>query len=95
MQRLESLDWRVDVTLSTSSSQRVLRPSVLLRLVLSDGTVQLLDLDRESFGHLRYTVAELLAEMDSVRSNAAQLQTRLHIPSKVVDPQQNSSVNSS
>ena len=30
--------WRVDVTLSSSSLRRVLRPKVLVRLVLDDGT---------------------------------------------------------
>eukprot|EP00249_Psilotum_nudum_P005266 c18720_g1_i1 orf=209-499(+) len=47
MQRLQSMQWRVDVTFSTAHSHRLLRPSVLLRLELDDGSVRLVELDPE------------------------------------------------
>jgi len=35
---LADLRWRVDVTISTSSLNRVLKPTLLFQLTLSDGT---------------------------------------------------------
>jgi hypothetical protein len=36
---LADLRWRVDVTISTSSLNRVLKPTLLFQLTLSDGTI--------------------------------------------------------
>ncbi|KAJ7558829.1 hypothetical protein O6H91_04G057700 [Diphasiastrum complanatum] len=65
MQELRDMQWRVDATLSTSSANKVLRPSVLMRLELKDGQIQMLDLNSDSFGQLRCRVAELLTEMEA------------------------------
>jgi hypothetical protein len=54
----------VDVVLSTSSVSRVLRPSVLLRATLTDGTVSTFELNVKSFHELRHAVAEALHAMD-------------------------------
>eukprot|EP00249_Psilotum_nudum_P005267 c18720_g1_i2 orf=209-508(+) len=89
MQRLQSMQWRVDVTFSTAHSHRLLRPSVLLRLELDDGSVRLVELDPESFGMLRCAVAELLAEVEAVKSVATRLQARSFVPAKSIDSQEN------
>jgi hypothetical protein len=39
---LDDLRWRVEVTISTSALSRVLKPSVLLEMTLSDGTISIL-----------------------------------------------------
>ena len=56
--QLEHLWWRVDVVLSTSSISKVLRPSVLLRAVLSDGSVHTAEVSVARFHELRHAVAE-------------------------------------
>jgi hypothetical protein len=38
--QLASLKWRIDVTISNSSLNRVLEPSVLLEMTLSDGSIK-------------------------------------------------------
>jgi hypothetical protein len=57
--------WRVDVVLSSSSVSKVLRPSVLLRAVLSDGTVHTTELSVVRFHELRRAVAEAQHCVDS------------------------------
>ena len=65
--------WRVDVVLSTSSVSRVLRPSVLLRATLTDGTVATFELNARSFHELRHAVAEALHSTDSATPKLAAL----------------------
>lgn len=62
---LEQLRWRVDVVLSTSAVSRVLRPCVLLRTTLTDGSVATFELNVEAFHELRHAVAEALHAMDA------------------------------
>ena len=70
--QLEHLRWRVDVVLSTSSVSKVLRPSVLLRAVLSDGSVHTTELSVARFHELRHAVAEaqLCVETTSAKLSA-------------------------
>ena len=63
----------MDVVLSTSSVSRVLRPSVLLRATLTDGTVATFELNVKSFHELRHAVAEALHSMDSASPKLAAL----------------------
>ena len=58
--------WRVDVTISTSAMQRVLQPSVLMELEMSDGTLEQFELSLEKFHELRYSVARTLKEMEDL-----------------------------
>ena len=53
---LQQLRWRVDVVLATSACARVLKPSILLELQLSDGTTRCVELSVKAFHELRYKV---------------------------------------
>ena len=66
---LEDLDWRIDVTISTGSMSRVLKPSILMQFNLSDGNDSLFQLNLEKFQELRYQVATVLKEMQNMESN--------------------------
>lgn len=60
---LQSFRWRVDVHIASSSAARVLRPSVLAELTLSDGAVHTMSMTPEQFHELRYGVAKTLKSM--------------------------------
>jgi hypothetical protein len=55
--------WRLDVQIATSSSSRVLRPTVLVELSLSDGSVHTISASIEQFHALRYGVGKVLRQM--------------------------------
>jgi len=65
---LVDANWRVDVTISTSEIERVLKPTVLLRLTDSSGNIRQMELNPETFHQLRYAVARLLKEMENIES---------------------------
>ena len=58
--RLESTRWRGDVTISTSSLNKCLKPSILMQLGLSDGKLKNFELPLEKFHELRFNVAKAL-----------------------------------
>jgi len=64
--QLVSLDWRVDVTISTSEMQRVLKPSILMRMQDDSGKIRTFELNTEQFHKLRYSVARVLKEFDTI-----------------------------
>ncbi|KAJ1453310.1 HCaRG protein-domain-containing protein [Pelagophyceae sp. CCMP2097] len=64
--RLSSVDWRVDVTISTSHLERVLKPSVTLRLVLTDGRIKTFEMTPDQLHKLRHSVAKVLRTMQEV-----------------------------
>jgi len=57
---ITDLEWRVDVTVSTTALSRVFRPSILMQITLSDNTVKLFECSVDKFHELRYNVAKLL-----------------------------------
>ena len=61
--------WRVDVTIATSSAKRVLVPSVLMQLTLSDGAVKTFEMSIDKFNALRYNVAKVLREMANLEGH--------------------------
>lgn len=61
--KLSGMRWRVDVVLSSSAVSRVMRPSVLMRIVLDDGSVRTFEVPLAQFHQLRHGVAKTLAEM--------------------------------
>eukprot|EP00753_Platysulcus_tardus_P015027 PLAT4724.1.p1 GENE.PLAT4724.1~~PLAT4724.1.p1 ORF type:complete len:221 (+),score=72.87 PLAT4724.1:2-664(+) len=67
--QLDDLKWRVDVTLSTSSLSRVLRPSVLMQMTLSDGRIKTFEVPVEKFHQLRFNTAKVLKGMRSLESH--------------------------
>lgn len=66
---LDSMRWRVDVTISSSSLSKVLRPSLILEMTLSDGNIHTFEASVDTFHELRHTVAKLLVDMGGVESN--------------------------
>lgn len=58
--RLDSVDYRVDVTITTSEMDRVLKPTVLMRLVDDNGDIRTFEMNPEQFHKLRYSVARVL-----------------------------------
>lgn len=63
---LDSLRWRVDVAISTSALNRVLEPTVLMELKLSNGKIHTFEVPSSKFHELRYHVAYVLKEMEDI-----------------------------
>lgn len=66
---LSSLRWRVDVTISSSSVNRVMRPVVLMELTTDDGRVHAMEVPMDKFHELRYNTAKVLMEMGAVEGH--------------------------
>lgn len=67
---VKQLKWRVDVTISTSALSRVLKPSVLMQMTLTDGSIKTFEMQVDQFHQLRYNVAKVLQYMRSLESRA-------------------------
>lgn len=67
---LETFRWRVDVTISTSSLARALKPSILMQMKLSDGSLQHFEVPVSKFQELRYNVALILKEMNDLEKRS-------------------------
>lgn len=65
---LDDLRWRLDVTISTSTLHRVLRPQLTLQTTLSDGSVQAFHANRQRFNELRYVAAKCLKEIEDLET---------------------------
>ena len=63
---LQSFKWRVDVTISTSSLNRVLVPTVFMEVKSSDGSTKSFEVSLSKFNELEYDVAYLLKEMEDL-----------------------------
>eukprot|EP01125_Pyxidicula_operculata_P017573 TRINITY_DN6157_c0_g1_i2.p1 TRINITY_DN6157_c0_g1~~TRINITY_DN6157_c0_g1_i2.p1 ORF type:complete len:227 (-),score=47.13 TRINITY_DN6157_c0_g1_i2:29-709(-) len=63
---LDSMDWRVDVSISTSEMARLLKPTILMRMVDSDGNIKTFEMNLEQFNKLRYNVARVIKEFDII-----------------------------
>ncbi|KAH7820607.1 putative COMM domain-containing protein 5 [Monocercomonoides exilis] len=63
---LKLFRWRTEVAISTSSLNRLLRPSILIEFTLSDKRKQLLQMDLKMFHTLRFGVACMLKEMNDI-----------------------------
>mmetsp|Transcript_11446 Transcript_11446/g.14957 ORF Transcript_11446/g.14957 Transcript_11446/m.14957 type:complete len:231 (-) Transcript_11446:238-930(-) len=64
--RLRRLRWRVDVTISTSAVSRVMRPTVLMQMILSDGSIKTFEVSPAQFHRLRHSVAKVLRHMQEL-----------------------------
>jgi hypothetical protein len=51
--QLDTLKWRVDVTISTGSLLRVMKPVLMLQLTLTDGTTATFEVSQDRFHQLR------------------------------------------
>lgn len=63
---ITNLSWRVEVTISTSWLSRVLEPVVIIRMETSEGASHTFHVPLSTFHQLRYTVASLLHQMESL-----------------------------
>jgi len=63
---LDLLRWKVDVTISTSVLNRVLEPTIMMEMTLSDGKQQQFAVPISQFHELRYNVALVLNEMEAL-----------------------------
>ena len=68
MPTLDEVRWRLDVIISSSSLQVVLRPQLTLQCTLSDGSAHAFHVSRQHFNELRYTAASCLKAMDDLEA---------------------------
>lgn len=66
--QLKSLKWRVDATISTNTLAKVLKPTVTMQTKLSTGVVETFEVPLKQLHELRYSVAQILKEMDILES---------------------------
>ncbi|XP_046985490.1 COMM domain-containing protein 5-like [Schistocerca americana] len=61
--KLISVDWRINITIASCYSSRVLEPSVTLDISMSNNEKRQFEISVSKFHHLRYVVATVLKEM--------------------------------
>ena len=66
---LENFKWRVDVTLSNSILSRVMKPSIMIAMTLSNGEVKNMEVSLDSLDKLRYNVASVLKQMKKIENH--------------------------
>lgn len=64
--KLDLLRWRIDVVISSGSLSRVMRPSILMQMFLSDGRIHTFEVSQEQFNQIRHGVAMVLREMQLI-----------------------------
>jgi len=67
--RCEGVKWRVDVIISTGQLSRVMRPTIILQLFRSNGSVKTFEVSIEQFHQLRYGVAKALQNMQELEKH--------------------------
>jgi len=68
--QIENFKWRVDVGISTSVLNRVLEPTVLMEMTLTDGNIRTFEVPVSKFHELRYNVAFVLKEMEDLEKRS-------------------------
>lgn len=68
--KLDLLRWRVDVGISTSVLNRVLEPTVMMQMTLSDGRRHSFEVPIAKFHELRYNVSSVLKEMEDLEKRS-------------------------
>lgn len=66
---IERLEWRVDVTVTSSQLNRVFKPSVLFQVTTSTGEIKTFECSMDKFHLLRYSVARMLAAVQNIEQN--------------------------
>jgi len=66
---IQELAWRVDVTISTTSMARAMKPSVTLRITLDDGRVRSFSVPADRFHELRFAVTKVLKDVDDLQKH--------------------------
>lgn len=68
--KLDNLRWRVDTTILTSVLSRVLKPSVMMEMTLSNGNIHTFEVPISKFQELRYNISYVLKEMESLEKRS-------------------------
>lgn len=63
---ITKLRWRIDVIISSGSLSKVMKPSIIVQLILSNGNIKTFEMSTEQFNQLRYSVAKVLYEMQAI-----------------------------
>lgn len=63
------MKWRIDVTIMTSSMNRLFKPSILVQMTDTTGVIHTFEMSTGMFHHLRMQVARLLKELDATESH--------------------------
>lgn len=64
--KMEKFRWRIDITISSSVLSRVLEPSILFDMILSNGERKTFEVTIPKFHQIRYSVTSVLKEMESM-----------------------------
>lgn len=67
---LNSFRWRVDVSISTASLNRVLEPAIVMEMNINNGEKQSFEVSKEKFHELRYAVAYVLKQMQQLEKRS-------------------------
>ena len=65
--RITSYKWRIDVIISTGTCSRVMRPTIFMQMILSNGLIKTFEVSVHQFNQLRYGAAKLLQEMQTIQ----------------------------
>ncbi len=65
--RISSFKWRVDVIISTGTCSRVMRPTIVMQMILSNGQIKTFEVSVHQFNQLRHGTAKLLQEMQALQ----------------------------
>lgn len=63
------MKWRIDVTIMTSSMNRLFKPSILMQMTDTNGTIRTFEVTTAMFHHLRMQAARLIKELDATESH--------------------------
>nr|XP_002131181.1 COMM domain-containing protein 5 [Ciona intestinalis] len=67
---LSKLRWRVDVAISNASLNRVMEPTILITITTDKGEEHTLEVSKEKFHQLRYSVLEVLNYMQQLEKRS-------------------------
>jgi len=67
---LKQFQWRVDVSISTSSLSRVLEPTIVVKMTLSNGSIKHFEIPMKMFHKLRCGVATVLKEIEDLEKRS-------------------------
>jgi hypothetical protein len=63
---IEQFDWRVDIIISTTSLNKAFIPVIIMQITTTDGQIKTFECPINKFHQLRYSVAKMLANMQTI-----------------------------
>lgn len=64
--KLQTLRYRVDVTVSSGSLSRIMRPNILFQMIMKNGSIKTFEVSIAQFHQLRYNVAKALNDIHTL-----------------------------